>query len=567
MKNKFRFSLLVMALTGFCGGALAQTVDQGKKFLYYQRYKSAKDVFDKILASNPNNIEAIYWQGQTLLEMRDSIAAGDLYSKALQSNGNAPLLLAGMGEVELRQGKTTDARQRFETALSLTKGKDIDVFNAVADANVDAKAGDATYAIEKLNQAMQVKKFNNVETYILLGDAYRKLIDGGNAVQSYQKALTVDPKYAEAKYKIGKIYLTQNNKEYFLPAFEEAVQMDPAYAPAYYELFYYYYFHWDPTKATEYLQKYTANSDPGPDVEYLNVDFMVASGKFAEAKAKAQGLITSLGDKVNPRMYKTIAYVCDTTGDVACGQQNITTYFQKQDTAAVTGGDYALAGSIQSKAPDSAGKVKAIDFYKKAITRDTLPENRAKYLAKGLEVAKKMNYKPGVADLAAIEYATKKDPNQTDVYNWGIANYQAGNYKTADSIFCGIYETKWPSEIFGYLWCARSKIAQEDTVNPTGIAVEAYDKLAAMARGLDSTAKAAGSADSVKYKNTAVTSYFYLAQFYNDVKKDKNAAIGYLTKVLEVDPANTTAQKFKDILSKPPARQQSGGAKPKTGAK
>src|SRR5690242_21886016 len=113
MKNKIRLSLLVAALAGLCGGAMAQSVDQGKKFLYYQRYKSAKDVFDKILASNPNNIDAIYWQGQTLLAMKDSTAAGDLYSKALQTNGTAPLLLAGMGEVELRMGKTTDARQRF----------------------------------------------------------------------------------------------------------------------------------------------------------------------------------------------------------------------------------------------------------------------------------------------------------------------------------------------------------------------------------------------------------------------------------------------------------------------
>src|SRR5258707_13908676 len=102
MKNKIRFSLLVAALAGFCGGAVAQTVDQGKRFLYYQRYKSAKDIFDKILASNPNNIEAIYWEGQTLLDMKDSAAAGNLYSKALQTNGTAPLLLAGMGEVELR---------------------------------------------------------------------------------------------------------------------------------------------------------------------------------------------------------------------------------------------------------------------------------------------------------------------------------------------------------------------------------------------------------------------------------------------------------------------------------
>ena len=182
--------------------------------------------------------------------MKDSVAAQDLYSKALQTNGNAPLLLAGMGNVELRMGKTADARQHFETAISLSKGKDIDVLNAVAEANIDAHAGDAAYAVSrKLNLATQTKNFNNPDTYLLLGDAYRKEIDGGNSVTSYNKALTIDPKLAEAKYKIGKIYLTQNNKEFFLPAFEAAVTLDPMYAPAYYELFYYYYYHWNPADA------------------------------------------------------------------------------------------------------------------------------------------------------------------------------------------------------------------------------------------------------------------------------------------------------------------------------
>src|SRR6201996_8972967 len=235
MKKKMRIGLLVAGVACVCNVAFGQSVDQGKKFLYYQRYKSAKDVFDKLLASNPNNIEAVYYEGQTLLAMKDSVGAQDLYSKALQTNGNAPLLLAGMGNVELRLGKTTDARQHFETAISLSKGKDISVLNAVADANIDAHAGDAAYAIEKLNQATQVKNFNSAETYVLMGDAYRKLIDGGNAVTAYNKALTIDPNLAEAKYKIGKIYETQNNKEFFLPAFEAAITMDPNYAPALYE--------------------------------------------------------------------------------------------------------------------------------------------------------------------------------------------------------------------------------------------------------------------------------------------------------------------------------------------
>src|SRR5262249_21227332 len=157
--------LLVAGVAGLCSATFAQTVDQGKKFLYYQRYKSANDVFDKILASNPNNIDAIYWKGQALFDTKDSAAACDLYSKALQPNGNAAMLLVGMGGCELRMGKLQDARQRFETANSLTKGKDIPVLNAIADNNIDAPQGDAQYAIQKLSEATQIKKFADADTY------------------------------------------------------------------------------------------------------------------------------------------------------------------------------------------------------------------------------------------------------------------------------------------------------------------------------------------------------------------------------------------------------------------
>ncbi|MGZ5248316.1 MAG: tetratricopeptide repeat protein, partial [Flavitalea sp.] len=134
------FSLITSLVIG-TNLLFAQSVDQGRKFLYYDRTKSAKETFDKMIAANPNNIEAVYWLGQTYLKDRDSVAAKDLYQKTLATNGNAPLLLVGMGQIELMEGKTDDARQRFETAINLTKGRDINVFNAVADANVSAKQG------------------------------------------------------------------------------------------------------------------------------------------------------------------------------------------------------------------------------------------------------------------------------------------------------------------------------------------------------------------------------------------------------------------------------------------
>jgi tetratricopeptide (TPR) repeat protein len=556
--KKILFSLSATIVLVFAGNLLfAQSVEQGKKFLYYERYKSAKETFEKVLQANPNDLAAVYWLGQTLLapkDNRDTAGAKALYQKSLMSNGTAPLILAGMGEIELLEGKTSDAKQHFETAISLTKAKDIDILNAVARANsdFDMKAGDPNYAIEKLNEATQIKKFNDPETYVLMGDAYRKLIDGGNAVLSYTKALQIQPNLAEADYKMGKIYLSQNNREYFLPAFEKAVQEDPAYAPAYYELYYYWYFH-DVNKAGAYLDKFVANTDQGPETEYSKADYLYASSKFADAKAKALELINKYGDKVAPRMYRLLAFAEDTLGDAAGAKQSMLTYFNKEtDSTRIRGAYYELLAKEDGKSTDSLTQLEAFKYYGMAIQKDSMPEAKATYIGEATTLAKATGNKQAQAQLAELVYKTKKNPTQTDLYNWGFANYQAGNYKTSDSIFCGVYETQYPDQIYGYLWCSRSKRAQDDSLGSQGLAVDAWKKLAEMSMTIDSN----------KYRATAIQSYSYLAAYYNNTKKDKENAILYLQKILAIDPTNADAANFIKILTAPP--KKAAATKPKS---
>lgn len=527
----------------------AQSVEQGRKFFYYERYKSARENFEKVLAANPNDIAATYWLGQTLLEQKDTVAAKNLYQKALQQNGNAPLILVGMGEMELREGKTNDARQRFETAISLTRGKDVDVFNAIGRANVDEKAGDATYAIEKLNQATQVKNFKDADTYIIMGDAYRKLIDGGNAILSYNKALALDPKLAAAKHKIGKIYLTQKNTELFLQNFDEALKLDPAYAPTYFELFYYWYFK-DVNKAAPYLDSYIANSDQGPDVEYLKTDFLYASGKFAEAKEKATSLISQYGDKVEPRMYKQVAYACDTLKDIACANKYMADYFAKQNKDDVVPADYVELANLNTKTPGSESQ--AFVNLQKAVDLDTVVENKVRYINEAAALAKKMGDRKQEANWLGVAYNLKPNPTQTDLYNWGMAHYQAADYVVADSIFCNVYESKYPDQIYGYLWCARSIQAGDTTMQDERFA-PAQEKLAEMAIKLD----------SVKYKAQAVGAWAALTSYYNDVKKDPKTALSYIDRILALDPSNAFANQVKPILQKAASKPAQPAAQPK----
>lgn len=544
------FSLLVIMVLG--GNMLfAQSVDDGKKFLYYERYKSAKETFEQVLAAKPDNDEAAYWLGQVLLDSKDSVAAKDVYQKALAANGNSPLLLVGMGQIELMEGKLDDARQRFETAINLTKGKSVDVFNAIGRANVKARKGDARYAVEKLNQATQIKRFKNAETYLIMGEAYRKLIDGGNAVTSFNRALELDPKLAAAKTRIGKVYVSQKNPEYYLPAFEEAVQLDENYAPAYNELFYHWYYR-DVNKAGQYLDKYIANSDQGPETEYIKTDYTYAKGDFAGAKKRAEELIAQYGDKVNPRMYRMIAYTADTLGDQAAAKTAMNTFLEKADAEDILPTDYEELAKINSKIPGAEQESYA--SLQKAIDLDTALENKIKFTQVGAELAKKLGDRNQEANWYGIAYALEKEPGQTDLYKWAYAHYQAGNYPTADSLFCGVYQSKYPEEIYGYLWCARAKQAM-DTTMEQGLAVEAYKTLAEKALTLDSG----------KFKSQAIFANFYLVSYYNDIEKDMEAAISYVDKVLEIDPANADGLRIKDILTKAAQRQsEQKSSAPKT---
>ncbi len=553
-----KISLSLIAVAVSAGALLAQSVEQGKKFLYYQRYKSAKDQFDKVLAANPNSLDAVYWLGQTLLRDKNQAAAKDLYQKTLMANGAAPIVLVGMGHIELLEGKDNDARQRFETAISLSKGKDIDVLNAIGIANSDPnfKGGDPVYAIEKLTAATQVKNFKDPNTYSILGDAYRKQVDGGNAVTAYQKALTIDPKFAEAKYKIGKVYLTQNNKDYFIPAFEEAIQLDPAYAPAYYELYIYWYYHQDVNKSITYFDKYLTITDPKPNDEYDKIGNLYAAKNYTDAIAKSQAKLASEGANADPRYYRLLAYSYSEMGDSVNAKKSLDDFFAKQKPEGFVPMDYTFRAQLLSKFPGN--EAEAFKSFDKAIALDTLMQNKLNLMADAAALAKKMGNRAEQARWLGKVYYTDPKANKTDMYNYGFAYYQAAQYDSSLAIFTS-YKQKYPDEVFGYLWSARSNAAL-DTTMQKGAAVDDWLKFIDVAK----------KTDSVKYKSLIIQALFYMASYSNDIKKDKEAAINYLTQVTYVDqPGSPSYEQANKIITqlKQPAKQPAsrpGTAKPKS---
>ena len=67
--TKITITVLVAALLG-TADIKAQSIQEGINHLYAERNKSAKETFDKLVATNPNNLEAVYWLGQTYIRWK-----------------------------------------------------------------------------------------------------------------------------------------------------------------------------------------------------------------------------------------------------------------------------------------------------------------------------------------------------------------------------------------------------------------------------------------------------------------------------------------------------------------
>ncbi|MGC4037389.1 MAG: tetratricopeptide repeat protein [Chitinophagaceae bacterium] len=539
---------------------MAQTIQEGINHLYADRDQSAKGVFDKLIATNPNNLDAIYWLGQTYIEMNDVKSAKDTYDKALATNGNAPMIIVGRGQIDLMENKTNEARQRFEAALTASrtkKGDDPNVLNAIGRANINAKAGDIAYAIEKLKAAGD-RDPKNGDIFLNLGDAYRKTHDGGLAVQNYDKAIAANPALARAEYRKAKIYETQKNWEVFTENLDKTVAMDPKFAPAYYDLYYYNLYRQKYDPADDYAKKYIANSDADVQTNYLRAQTLWAKKDYDGSIGVLKDIISKAGEQTKPKTYKLLAYDYADKGDTASAKDPIDQYFAKATDEEVGPQDWILKGAIYGTLTKDDDIV--LQSIEKAISLDTVYNSKWDLLQSSFDAAKAKGNKSLQAALGLLMYKTRKVPYHFDLFSSGLAYYQSGKYQKADSVF-NLYNTNYPDSIHGHYWGALTNLALD-----TSMSQEPY--LSNMVTQFKKTLDI-GATDKDRYKTQGTRSSLYLAGIYNNTKKDRDSALYFVNKGLEIDVANPNLLNLKKILeTRPaparnaPARSNNSGGKP-----
>lgn len=541
-------TLILFVLVAFVGmGVKAQSIEDGKKYLYYERYQSAKDVFNKILNAKPTDEQAIYYLGQAEIGLDKLSDAKTLYLQKMSQMPNSPLILAGVGHIELLEGKTADARQHFETAISLSKGKDVEVLNAIgfANSNYDSKKGDAAYAVDVLKRATETKKFKDAEVMVNLGDAYRKLGDGGQAIAAYDKALEFDPNYARAIYRKGRVYQTQGRSQepLYLKFYNDAVAADAKYAPVYSTLFNYFY-ETDVPKSAGYLESLLANTDPGPQSCHVKASIKYAQGLFQEAITQADQCITQGGTDIYAKLYQLKAFSYKRLNDTANANKNFNLYFTNQNPDKLEGGDYAAYAGLLVNYPNNEAKV--LQYTNRAIMMDTIPANKVSYVT---NIAKAYEAKQDYIN-AALWYAklldVKKNFSNVDIFNAGYNYYAANKFDSSNKYFT-LYTQKYPEDIMGYYMLGNAS-AIIDSTGALGMALPYYQKTIDI-----------GLADTTKPQaiNRVINAYKFFIGYYANTVHDNAKALEYVDKGLALIPGDPTLTSYRDVLSKMPANSPS----------
>lgn len=541
--KKLKFTLILLSSFLAFHFTNAQTIEDGKRFLYYEKFISAKNVFQQLLNANPGNDEATYWLGQTLIapdEDKDITGAKAVYVKGLQANPNSALLNAGMGHIELLEGKTQEARNRFETAISLSGGKSIDVLDAVGFANgdFDSKYGDAAYAVEKLKQATEIKKFKDARVMTNLGDAYRKLGDGGSAQRSYEEALKIDPGYARAKFRIGRIYQSQGEaqREIFLKYYNEAIALDPAYTRVYFILYQYFY-ETDVVKSAQYLDRYlAAKGSDETNACFLTAQMKFAQGLFAEAYTSSENCIAASATPY-PNLYGLKAYAAYKLGDSVNAKAAFDNYFNKQKPEKIGSRDYETYAKVLLKFPGN--EALAGTFVEKAVELDSTETGKVNLLKSVASIYEARKQYGEAAEWYKKIVDLKKDPGKTDMYNAGIGYYRVGKYEQAIEMF-DRYIQKYPDDIYGYYYKGSAQ-AGIDTAMTLGMAFPSYLKAAEVGQAYP---------DKGRINSLIKGSYRYLIIFAANVLKNKDEALAYCDKALSLDPADTEFLGFKESIAK-----------------
>jgi tetratricopeptide (TPR) repeat protein len=510
----------------FAFSAKAQSIADGLRFMEMEQFTRAGQVFIT-LANNSPTAENLYHLGNYYLRLELFDSAGGekaelakaQFEKGISADPKYAFNYVGLGAYHMFKGNRDAAKENFDKAIKLTKGKDADILFRLGEAYHIYPTKDYPQAIQLLEMAGRMKK-NDPEIFLSLGDAYLIPNEGGRAADNYDRAIRIAPNSAKPYIRSGSLMIRAKNYNEALNKYKEGLAKDSLYGPGYRQLGELYYKAGKYENAVAAYRKYVNMSDQRPETMFRYGAFLFLSKNYKEAA----DVLNSIDSK-NIYRYRLLGYCKAETSDFEKGFEYLSNFMSNVDSSKYLASDYEYLGKLNIESgKDTAA---ALALLSKAAQMDTNKISTIADYAKRFFDAK--NYLA-----AAAVYQLLIDKGRTsaqDYYNLANAYFFGRNYEKADTVYNKLLELT-PQSALANLFKARTiNYRKLDPDQVKGLAKPYYEAFIEYG-------------DKERLPKQYVEAYEYLMSYYYIQKKDINTAKEMASKIIELDAKNKKAQEM-----------------------
>ncbi len=198
-----------------------------------KRWLEARDNFDRVIESNPQNVTALFNRGRANYRLEEYALAIEDYQKALAlKNGDYPETLLNLGLVYVSLKDFKAAEQSYRKALSLRDDYPSAWYNLGLLFMRQDKSDEALNAFDR---AVSLRE-NYVQAWYNLGVIYGRKGQNEKSIFAYKTALKIRPEYTKAQLNLAVRLVRTGQPLEAIAHYRKALELDATYSSAWYNM-------------------------------------------------------------------------------------------------------------------------------------------------------------------------------------------------------------------------------------------------------------------------------------------------------------------------------------------